>query len=257
MFLHFKGVIKIRKTIFILIMIVSLFMPVIYVNAGAPKLIYETAEGTTKALIKAVEARKGFKVIDGTTDTVKSSEVFTQAIAKEMQEVAQDSWQVINGGALDSTPLKGLPGWSKVVIGTASFISGADIAIDIWNQIQKDEDIDFISNLPLGNIKQFGNIFSSIEYSSTTKKYYYGWFSYDIGSSISGLPLRKVSAFETTASIVSSFEVYVKDKGTYYDYCVRLGSPVNDWGCSQVLKTDNDPFKDKGCNRQVVLNSFC
>lgn len=134
------------KKVLILLSVITLLISTtellfLKASAGAPKIIYEVVEGTTKSMIKAVEARKGFKVVEGGTSNVGKADDVTQAIAKGLQEgvttAAQESWQVINGGKFDSTPLKGMPGWMKVTLGTAAFITSADIAFDIYDNLNK------------------------------------------------------------------------------------------------------------------------
>lgn len=136
------------KKILIVLMTLSLVFITILpmtTNAGAPKLIYEIGDTFVDASIKAIQARKGFKVVDGGAVTEKPTEVFTNAIKKGFQDTAKDSWEVIKGGKLNATPLKDMPGWLKVTIGTAAFISGADIAFDIYEMIQNGQNINTLT----------------------------------------------------------------------------------------------------------------
>lgn len=149
-----------KKNILITLMIFSLvvftFTP--KVSAGAPKIIYEVGETLVEASIKAVQARKGFKVVEGASDSAKASEVFTESISKGLQDSATGAYQTIKGATLNSTPLRNLPGWMKVTVGTAAFLTGADLAIDAYNKIQSGIALDFFSTPSTGSTNKYKSI---------------------------------------------------------------------------------------------------
>ncbi|MEC1785336.1 hypothetical protein [Schinkia azotoformans] len=145
-------------------MIVALFMPVIYVNASVPSTIYKGGTIFSEALNKTMLIQRGvkpkrdsyIKVIEGGTEReveLKTSDIMSQAMDKAWQEVAYDTWDSISGNKLEKTPLKNMPGWSKVIIGTAAFATGGDIILDIWDKIQSDQDIDFVTK-PIPNVNR-------------------------------------------------------------------------------------------------------
>lgn len=110
-------------------------------SAGAAKVIYEIGETTTEAMIKAVKARKGFKLVEGGAETVEASDDFVRAVSKGLQETAAESWTVINGAALNATPVAGMPGWLKATVGTALFITGLDSWLEVYNYYQDTGDV--------------------------------------------------------------------------------------------------------------------
>lgn len=141
---------KITIILLALLLMVSVSIP--RANAGAPKVLYELGDAMTDATISSIKARKGIKIegIEWVGEPPPKS--FSGAVKKEMQDVAVDSWETIKGKKFESTPLKDMPGWLKVTLGTTAFITGADIAFDIYEKVKNDNPVETITpNISVGS----------------------------------------------------------------------------------------------------------
>lgn len=160
------------KKVLILLTVFSLLISTIVigdqkVQAGAVKTVYKSAQGTSESIIKSMEARNGVKLWEGIADPatrkIRAKET-TNIIAKGIQDGAKgagvDAWDTISGSKLSKTPLKGMPGWSKVIIGTGLFISGADIVLDLFETSKDNPNKNFETIMPYSEATTYNPISS-------------------------------------------------------------------------------------------------
>lgn len=123
-----------KKVSILLIAIIFFTSLATYQISASVKTVYKTVDSFTEASIAAIQARQGFRVIRGGAYSQKTAgEVFTSTLTKDLQEVAMDSYDTISGKKFEATPLKNMPGWSKVVLGAGAFLTSADLVLDVYN----------------------------------------------------------------------------------------------------------------------------
>lgn len=122
--------------ILLVFLITNLLVPM-SAEAGALKVAYKVGDEFVEASIKAIEARKGFKVVEGGAQQ-SAGQVFTNSLKKGLQEVADDTFNTISGARFEATPLNGMPGWLKVTLGTTAFITSADLVLDAYDYFSDD-----------------------------------------------------------------------------------------------------------------------
>ena len=122
------------------------------VEANVVKTTYKVADGFVKGFVQSVSSKKGihldindFLKADGSIDWneyEKQQELLANIFYKGVQDGAKNSASSVKtelkkvmAGETDvvtKTPLKGLPGWSKVVISAGAAVTGADLLFDIY-----------------------------------------------------------------------------------------------------------------------------
>lgn len=146
-----------KKTLLItlsfLLVFTMLFVEFVRVEAGSVKVVYKTVEGLGEATMKSIQARKGYQIAGWETvgsppppATPSPSQVFTQSMSKTMQDVASDSFDTISGQKFDKTPMKGMPGWLKVTLGTAAFVTSADLLFDLFSKVEDEQPLEYPTN---------------------------------------------------------------------------------------------------------------
>lgn len=117
-------------------------------NANAVKIIYKSADDFVKGMTKSIGAKKGvqldindFLKPDGSIDWVEYdkqvdmlSNIFYKGVQDGVTESKKELGKIFKGetDVIKKTPLKNMPGWSKVLISTGAAITGADLLFDIY-----------------------------------------------------------------------------------------------------------------------------
>lgn len=126
----------------------SIFASYEIAHANAVKIIYKSADDFVKGMTKSIGAKKGvqldindFLKPDGSIDWVEYdkqvdmlSNIFYKGVQDGVTESKKELAKVFKGetDVIKKTPLKNMPGWSKVLISTGAAITGADLLFDIY-----------------------------------------------------------------------------------------------------------------------------
>lgn len=133
-----------------------------YVSAAPLKTAYKVGDAFMDATTKSLQARKGIYIenIEWVGKPPPPKETFTKSIQKNLQDVAMDAYNTINGSRLDATPLKNNPKWLKVFVGTTAFLSGADLVLDIYDLVNSGQELEFVTTNPdVGNYALFNDVY--------------------------------------------------------------------------------------------------
>lgn len=149
------------------------------VNANVLVKAYKTADDFVKGFTKSISSKKGIEMdinqflrADGSIDWdeyEKQQEMLANIFYKGVQDgtkqATQELKKVLTGqtDVVQKTPLKNLPGWSKVVISTGAALVGADLIYDAyqWSQGGDSGDLETIGG-DLTSIRQNGEGLASV-----------------------------------------------------------------------------------------------
>lgn len=165
-----------KKTVIMMLalaLLVPMVRPSLIPKASANvKVIYKITEATTDAMAEAMKARKGIK-FDLPNGSKSTRDQFIEAWKKGMEEVLEESVDTINGNALNATPMANKPGWLKATVGTGLFLTGLDVWLDVYEEIQNLNSVEYIAPQVIKNEDvslEYGGLVLVVDYFPTSER---------------------------------------------------------------------------------------